>query len=393
MDKRFKKSLTEFIDDYPLLSENSGVLFDAFQVLLATTLKGGTIFTCGNGGSAADAEHIVGELMKSFAFQRPLPPSDHQKIINTLGEMGDELVNHLEGAIKAIALTEGIAFATAFANDVSYQYAFAQKLYGLCRQGDVLIALSTSGNSKNIVAAAQVAKSMGVKVILLTGQSGGELHQWADISIRVPAVKTHKIQELHLPIYHFLCFVLEQHIYGIENIKPVSDQITTPINPSANKLQNKLQYVSHIIFDFDGVLTDNKVWVNQEGIESVRCSRADGIGNQQLKLAKFKTMLLSTEANPVVCERAKKLDIPCVHNCSNKAEFIRKFLKDNHLQAQNIMFVGNDINDLEAMKLSGIRVCPNDSHIRIKAISDFVLPVAGGEGVMREVAQIFGVGE
>ncbi|MDP5131079.1 MAG: SIS domain-containing protein [Paraglaciecola sp.] len=383
----FSRCLTDFIQDYPVLSCLSEDLSDAFDVLLKTCVQGGTIFTCGNGGSAADAEHIVGELMKSFAFHRPIAQQDKNEMARVAGQQGQKLADNLEGAIRAIALTEGSAFSSAFANDVSFEYAFAQKLYGLCRRGDTLLAISTSGNSKNVLAAAQVAKSMGVITIALTGQSGGELNDWAEVCIKVPAQLTHKIQELHLPIYHFLCFALEQHIFGQNQFK-TSNQSGCEI-PKAPV--ERLKQVSHIIFDFDGVLTDNHVWVNQEGIESVRCNRGDGIGNQQLNNAGLKCMILSTEANPVVARRAEKLNLSCVNACGNKAKFVAEFLAIHSLNAENLMFVGNDINDLDAMFIAGVRVCPRDAHPKVLAISDYVLPLNGGEGVMRAVAQLLGI--
>jgi len=160
---------------------------------------------CGNGGSAADADHIVGELMKGFFLKREIPEEEKEAI----GEMGA----YLQGALPAIALTGHSALSTAFLNDVHPEMVFAQQVYGYGKPGDVLIALTTSGNSVNVLHAADVARAKGMKVIGMTGRDGGKLKSKCDCCIIVPANVTADIQEYHLPIYHTLCAMLEDHFF------------------------------------------------------------------------------------------------------------------------------------------------------------------------------------
>ena len=168
--------------------------------------NGGKVLTCGNGGSAADAEHIVGELLKKFRKHRDIDSG-------VAARLPPELVAKLEGALPAVSLVSMSGILTAFANDVAWETAFAQQVYGLGNPGDVLIALSTSGNSANCVNAALVAKAKGMKVVSMTGEGGGKLGEVADVAIMVPESATFKIQELHLPVYHALCAELEETLF------------------------------------------------------------------------------------------------------------------------------------------------------------------------------------
>ena len=187
---------------------------DAVLLLKERVLKGNKIFTAGNGGSAADAEHIVGELMKGFRLKRELTDSQKQEIQRACPNECDEIARHLQQAIPAISLVSGVALPTAFANDVNGHYVFAQQLYGLGNKGDVLIAISTSGNSINIINAVKVAAVKGIHVIGLTGRDGGRLAGLSDIAIQAPADDVAEIQEFHLPIYHCLCSQLESELFG-----------------------------------------------------------------------------------------------------------------------------------------------------------------------------------
>lgn len=171
------------------------------------------LFIAGNGGSAADAEHIVGELMKGFVKARKLPESFCKQLISVDPEMGKELSEKLQGALPAVALSGHVALSTAYLNDVDAQLGFAQQVNGYGIEGDVLLAISTSGNSKNVLYACIVAKAKGMKVIGLTGKDGGKLKDMADVAIIVPEEETYKIQELHLPIYHWLCLALEDAFF------------------------------------------------------------------------------------------------------------------------------------------------------------------------------------
>ena len=196
----------ELYERYPRLKPCEGEIARAFGILLACYRSGGKVLACGNGGSAADAEHIVGELLKKFRRHRDIDSG-------VAAKLPPELVAKLEGALPAVSLVSMSGILTAFANDVAWETAFAQQVYGLGKSGDVLIALSTSGNSANCVNAALVAKAKGLKVISLTGAGGGRLGDLADAAIRVPETETYRIQELYLPIYHALCAGLEEAFF------------------------------------------------------------------------------------------------------------------------------------------------------------------------------------
>ena len=196
----------ELYERYPQLKGCEDEIAKAFDLLLTCYKNGGKVLTCGNGGSAADAEHIVGELLKKFRNHRDIDSGIAAKL-------PPELVAKLEGALPAVSLVSMSGILTAFANDVAWETAFAQQVYGLGNPGDVLIALSTSGNSVNCVNAALVAKAKGLKVVSMTGEGGGKLSTLADAAIRVPESETYKIQELHLPVYHALCAELEERLF------------------------------------------------------------------------------------------------------------------------------------------------------------------------------------
>ena len=171
--------------------------------MIDTYKKGGKILVCGNGGSSADADHIVGELMKGFLKSRKV----------TDERIPQELREKLQGALPAISLSAHTSLMTATINDNDADMVFAQQVYGYAKDNDLLIAISTSGNSKNVVNAVKVAKSLGVKTIALTGETGGELKQFADVTICAPSTETYKIQEYHLPIYHYLCTKVEEEFF------------------------------------------------------------------------------------------------------------------------------------------------------------------------------------
>ena len=206
MKKTTEKIFEELFSRYPALAVCRGPISDAFGILLETAQTKGCVFTCGNGGSAADAEHIVGELLKKFKKHRDIEGA-------VAAKLPPGLATKLEGSIPALSLVSMSGIITAFANDVAWETAFAQQLYGLGRSGDALIALSTSGNSANCVNAALVAKAKGLKVVALTGAGGGRLAGVADAAIAVPETETYRIQELHLPVYHALCAAIEEEIF------------------------------------------------------------------------------------------------------------------------------------------------------------------------------------
>ncbi len=184
----------------------------AADILTETFARGGTLYTVGNGGSSADADHIVGELAKGFLKKRPLPPEQRARLAE-LGEEGRALADGLQMGLPAVSLHSQSALLTAFLNDADPKLAYAQALFALAKPGDALIAISTSGNSENVVNAARLAKSMGVRVVALTGSRPSRLGDLADAAVRVGAEETYLVQELHLPVYHWLCAAVEEHFF------------------------------------------------------------------------------------------------------------------------------------------------------------------------------------
>lgn len=188
-----------------MLAGMKGEIKQVYEIIKDSYENGGKLLVCGNGGSAADSDHIVGELMKGFYKQRRLSAEEKGRF----GEQGDKL----QGALPAIALTQHSAFSTAFLNDVDPEMVFAQQVYGYGKEGDVFLGLSTSGNSGNVISAAKVAKAKGITVIAMTGRDGGKLKALSDVCLIAPARMTADIQELHLPIYHALCAMLEEYFF------------------------------------------------------------------------------------------------------------------------------------------------------------------------------------
>lgn len=206
-------SLDMLIWRYPALGTVRSEIENTFSALYNCYRGGGKLLICGNGGSAADSEHIVGELMKSFKMKRPID-GDVAVNLRKMGTDGIALAEKLEGALPAIALCGHTALSTAFANDVDGFMVFAQQVYGYGCAGDALICLTTSGNSQNCVYAAEVARAKGMKVIAITGERGGKMREFADICIALPETETYLAQELTLPVYHWLCAELETAFWG-----------------------------------------------------------------------------------------------------------------------------------------------------------------------------------
>lgn len=211
--QRIKELLADLIRRYPKLEKEKEAIHITYAMLAQAFQTGGKLLVAGNGGSAADSEHIVGELMKGFEKKRRLDPSFHQKLTSADPVLGSKLCEKLQGALPAISLVGHPALATAYLNDVDPILGMAQQVHGIGRQGDVLLAISTSGNSANLLYAAVTAKAKGMKVAALTGKGGGKLKQYADAVINVKETETYKIQELHLPIYHTLCLMLEETFF------------------------------------------------------------------------------------------------------------------------------------------------------------------------------------
>jgi len=198
-----KTLLARFKKEHPALIDCSDALFDVYEMLHSCFAEGGKLLLCGNGGSAADCDHIVGELMKGFLLRRPVP----DKIASHHALKGEGAL--LQGALPAISLVGQTALSTAFANDVDAEMIYAQQVYGLGKPGDVLLGISTSGNAKNVCRALRVACAVGMKTVGLTGENGGSMLALCDICLCVPAIETYRVQEMHLPLYHTLCAMLE----------------------------------------------------------------------------------------------------------------------------------------------------------------------------------------
>lgn len=215
--------LDTLLERYPMLKPIEDRLKAAYEVLQTCYENGGKLLIAGNGGSCADAEHIVGELMKGFVKRRPVSEEEKEELFRWGRRIeketgieknpGEELASCLQGGLPAIALTGHSGLSTAFLNDVNGEMIYAQQLWGYAKPGDVFLGISTSGNSKNILYALTAAKARGLKSIILTGGNGGRLSKSADVSIIVPEQETYKIQELHLPIYHALCLMLEERFF------------------------------------------------------------------------------------------------------------------------------------------------------------------------------------
>lgn len=216
LEKRLEKHIDLLTDRYPQLNEVKKQIIDAYLILEECYINGGKLLIAGNGGSAADAEHCVGELMKGFKMQRKPDAEFAQKLKGVDSELGAVLAENLQGALPAIALDGHPALTSAYMNDCEPLLCFAQQVNGYGKSGDVLLGISTSGNSKNVLYAATVAKAKGMSVIGLTGAKDSWLSEMADICIKAPQTETYMIQELHLPIYHCLCLMLEDKFFGSE---------------------------------------------------------------------------------------------------------------------------------------------------------------------------------
>ena len=209
-----EKHIDLLMERYPILGKCREDVINAYLVMEECYGHDGKLLIAGNGGSAADSEHIAGELMKRFRTPRPVPPEFAGRLRSIDPVRGEELARNLERSLMAIPLVAHEALSTAYINDVDGLGVFAQQLYGFGRPDDVFLGISTSGNSKNIMAAVTVARALGMKVIGLTGADGGELAVVADVAVRVPETETYMIQELHLPVYHRWCLMLEDRFFG-----------------------------------------------------------------------------------------------------------------------------------------------------------------------------------
>lgn len=202
------------VERYPGLGCCRDSILEAYNILEEAYANGRKLLVAGNGGSASDSEHIVGELMKEFKLKRKIYSAQIDRLMKIDAEMGTVLAEHLQGSLPAISLVGEPSLTTAFMNDAVSVLVFAQQVNGLGCAGDVFLGISTSGNSKNVLYAAVAAKSKGLKVIGLTGEKENRLMEFTDVCIRVPETETYRIQELHLPVYHCLCLMLEEKFFG-----------------------------------------------------------------------------------------------------------------------------------------------------------------------------------
>ena len=196
--------MKELMERYPALEVCRDSIQQAAELMIDIYRCGGKVLVCGNGGSAVDSEHIVGELMKGFLLPRTV----------TDERIPEALRKNLQGALPAISLPSQCSILSAFVNDVEPDMMYAQLVYGYAREQDLVIGISTSGNSKNVVNAVKVANSVGAKTLSLTGEGGGILGEISDVTVKVPAMETFKIQEYHLPVYHYLCAAVEKYFFG-----------------------------------------------------------------------------------------------------------------------------------------------------------------------------------
>ena len=214
MEERILRHVDVLVERYPVLATCKDDIIRAYDILEESYASGGKLLVAGNGGSAADSEHIVGELMKEFKLKRKIYSAQAENLKKIDSELGPILAENLQGALPSISLVCEAALSTAYMNDAVPELVFAQQVNGYGKPEDVFLGISTSGNSKNILYAAVTAKSKGLKVIGLTGQKENKLEKLADVCIHVGETETYKIQELHLPVYHCLCLMLEDHFFG-----------------------------------------------------------------------------------------------------------------------------------------------------------------------------------
>lgn len=214
LEGRLQKHIDLLLKRYAQLEVIKQDIVNAYLMMEECYSHDGKLLIAGNGGSAADCEHIVGELMKSFKIPRPVTREYAARLESVNVECGRELANKLEGSLTAIPLVSHEALTTAYINDVDGRWVFAQQLFGYGRRGDVFLGISTSGNSTNILDAMVVAQASGIRTIGLTGAEGGRLAKMSDVAVKVPATESYMIQELHVPVYHCWCLMLEEKFFG-----------------------------------------------------------------------------------------------------------------------------------------------------------------------------------
>ena len=212
----YRTLLEELIRRYPQLKDISDKINEGAERLIRCYQNGNKVLICGNGGSSSDSDHIAGELLKGFEQKRPLNDSVKSSLLSISGKRGPYLAEKLQTSLPAISLSAHSGLVTAVANDTDATLMYAQQVIGFGEPGDVLLAISTSGNAQNVLDAAITARAKGMTVIGMTGETGGKLKSFCDILINVPEKRTSYVQELHLPVYHTLCLMIEFHFFGTE---------------------------------------------------------------------------------------------------------------------------------------------------------------------------------
>ncbi|MDJ0691163.1 MAG: SIS domain-containing protein [Xenococcaceae cyanobacterium MO_188.B32] len=352
-----------------LLEEMIPKIVNTAEQIISTLKRGNKILVMGNGGSAADAQHIAAELVGRFERERR--------------------------SLPIMALTSDTSVLTAIANDYGVDQLFARQIEGLGTPGDLILAISTSGNSRNILEGVKTARAKGLNVIGLTGETGGELESLCPLSLCVPSSRTARIQEAHTTICHVLCEAVEASLeQKPAKITPITQEFSQNIPKLVDSLEESYQenfnlsQVKLLILDFDGVLTDNRVLVSQDGTESVWCNRGDGWGIARLKEKGIEILVLSTELNQVVRARCQKLGINCIHGCDDKLAVLRHLIAERSLSLEQVAYVGNDVNDLACMSYIGIPIAVADAVPEIKDVAQIITTNRGGEGAVREVADL-----
>lgn len=212
MREKERYFLEDLLTRYPSLKSCENDIIKTFDLMVKVFESNGKMLVCGNGGSASDSEHLVGELMKSFIKRRELPPEEKQRF-DELGNDGKYLSSKLQGALPSISIATLTAFGTAYINSFDPDLVYAQQVYGLGREGDLLFVFSASGNSKNIYNAVLTAKAQKMHIIALTGESSGKIAQYCDVIIQMPAFLSPLVQEYYLPVYHTLAYMLEEYFF------------------------------------------------------------------------------------------------------------------------------------------------------------------------------------
>ena len=279
--------------------------------------------------------------------------------------------NYNRKGLPAISLSLDTSTITACGNDFSYDELFSRTLESIGKPGDCLLGITTSGNSQNVINAMKLAKKMKIKNFGFLGAGGGEASQLWTKNFSSSNV-TGRIQECHITAGHAL-------------LEYVEDSLINRIFKF--KIMN-INELDALILDFDGVLTDNKVYIDENGKELVCCSRADGLAFDALRKLQIPVYILSTESNPVVSARAHKLKVPVIQGVKSKIDSLNSLCTEHNYNASKILFVGNDLNDYQVIEHCGFSACPADSHDSIKKISTFVCSTNGGEGIVREVLEV-----